>query len=390
MSSRRRPPGANQPPPRSADTGRAPSRGAKSRPRGARSRATPSRRRAILFRAIPVAAALAVVAVAWWFVRGRDPIARGQDLHLAAFEAAFRERGMKVPPGGPREGVWGSRLLPTVRRPGVGWVHAPQEDPPRFRIDERGFQHWEPTAPPVLHVAVFGGSVAFGSCASSAERTWWAVMGRRLEKGDLPARVTVIAAGAWKTRQVVAALEDLAKDVELDVVVHLGGLNDLTNGAYATTFHGDPAPTLDGSPWTVEYHAGDYGARVKDYLAQVGRSAEIARGRGARMLVALQPALFEKRPRTRIEDELLRNTVAVYERDEAFPLSYGRMREGLEVLARAGGIDFLDASRAFEAESRTTFMDLWHFSDPGHEALGRMVAEAILRMRPIGEPDAGR
>jgi lysophospholipase L1-like esterase len=56
------------------------------------------------------------------------------------------------------------------------------------------------------------------------------------------------------------------------------------------------------------------------------------------------------------------------------------MREGLRVRAASGTLRFLDCSRIFDQERATTFSDLWHFSDTGHEILGKMMAQEIAAM----------
>ena len=48
------------------------------------------------------------------------------------------------------------------------------------------------------------------------------------------------------------------------------------------------------------------------------------------------------------------------------PASFDRFREKR---AEAGKLDWLDASRLFNGETATSFTDLWHFPDPGHELL---------------------
>jgi lysophospholipase L1-like esterase len=56
------------------------------------------------------------------------------------------------------------------------------------------------------------------------------------------------------------------------------------------------------------------------------------------------------------------------------------MKTGLEALAQADGVSFVDCSGVFDAERATTFTDLWHFPDPGHALLADRLAPALLEI----------
>lgn len=56
--------------------------------------------------------------------------------------------------------------------------------------------------------------------------------------------------------------------------------------------------------------------------------------------------------------------------------SYEGLRAGLRALEARGVLRFVDVSRIFEGQP-TTFVDLWHFADPGHAILADRLAEAI-------------
>jgi len=107
----------------------------------------------------------------------------------------------------------------------------------------------------------------------------------------------------------------------------------------------------------------------------------------------LQPSLAERTHRTRIEETLLRGALTPHASAEALTRSYQTMREGLRVRAASGTFRFLDCSRIFDQERATTFSDLWHFSDIGHEILGKTMAREIATMlqNPDGrtKPDPG-
>jgi hypothetical protein len=168
--------------------------------------------------------------------------------------------------------------------------------------------------------------------------------------------------------------------------VFLDGLNDLTNGATSRTLFGQRTATGDGSEWTPQYHAHDYEQRVADYLTIIGGAAELSARLGARMLVVLQPSLAERAHRTRTEERLLDGALIPHTSAEALTRSYEAMREGLRARAASGALRFLDCSRIFDQERATTFSDLWHFSDIGHEILGQAMAREIAPM--LQSPDA--
>jgi hypothetical protein len=45
----------------------------------------------------------------------------GEDINRQAWEASFTERGLPVPPQGPREGYWGDRLAHPTYDEVFGW-----------------------------------------------------------------------------------------------------------------------------------------------------------------------------------------------------------------------------------------------------------------------------
>jgi hypothetical protein len=285
-----------------------------------------------------------------------------------------------VPASGPREGYWGARLPAKVSDPRLGWREAPLSIPGLVDVDADGFQHYTPALSTSRHVVILGGSVAFGSYASSTSTTYFHLLGTELERLGQPAELTIIAAGAWKTRQEVAALGSLGERFRPGVVVLLDGLNDLTNGATSHDLYGDRVPTSDGSRWSLSYHAHDYAQRTTDYLALVDEAVEITRGLGAELLVVLQPSLVERARRTALEERLLAASLRPHTSAQALVDSYSKMRRGLEERAALGTLRFLDASRLFDHETATTFADMWHFSDPAHVILGTAMARAIATM----------
>lgn len=334
-----------------------------------------------IFAASPSVVALGIMAVAFYCWRiWNDPIRRGQDLNKAAWEATFLERGETIPESGPRDGYGGTRLNHNRDHPdrAVRFIVKPARSPGLFDIDENGEQHWSASAPgKKTRIAIVGASVAWGAYASSVDRTYFAVVGRELEARGLPVEFDIVATGAWKSSQELAALRWYLKRQSPSWIVLLDGLNDLTIGATVDSFVNENVTFADGR---VATHVGDYEARVLSYLSNMEQAAALADGVGARLLVVLQPSLIEKAHWTRLEEVLARNTLASFPSGEQMALCYGAMRHGLAQLERAGKLSWLDASHPFDQETATTFTDIWHFADRGQELLGKAMAGRIAEL----------
>jgi hypothetical protein len=340
----------------------------------------PGRLKLVVFALTPAAVLAAVLAAIflWW----RRP--EGKLLNRLAWESTFSERGAPVPPQGPRDGYWGARLGPKIGDSKLGWHEAPVSQADLLDVDAQGLQRYRTAASPKRRVLIIGGSVAFGSYASSIATTYFHVLGTELERRGTPADLTIAAAGAWKGLQEGAALELYGTSLRPDLTVLLDGLNDLTVGATSRKLFAQ-------STETQFPHAHDWDQRVADYLEIVRRAGIFARiGNGAALIV-LQPSLAERAARTAIEAHLL-DTSLVTLASPAEPLqrSYQAMREGLARLEQSGTLYFLDCSRVFDGERATTFTDLWHFSDFGHRLLAIAMAEKIVPiLRAMGSPGEG-
>ncbi len=330
-----------------------------------------------------------VLAVAGYrlYVDRLSPSARGRSLSRKAFEATFLERGLEVPESGPRDGFWGSRLSRPTPDARLGWRVTGEREPGLFEMDADGCQHYRPDGEPVARILVLGGSVAWGAYASSVQTVYFSVLGRALERAGLPVDITVLAAGAWKSHQDVQGLMvRLAAGESYDLVLFLNGLNDLTGGPTADTlYNGAPVSTLltDASSEVDEEpgkrpHQGDFAERVRAYLANMTRAAERARESGTPLLIALQPSLPERAAPSGIERTLLDGLAASSGRIEEYRAAYHSLRRGLADLAKQDGVDYVDLSRLFADETATTFVDTWHFTDPGHALLGERLADALV------------
>jgi lysophospholipase L1-like esterase len=298
--------------------------------------------------AIPLAGA---VALAWYAHIRFARLPSGEALNRMAWEANFTERGLPVPPGGPRDGYWGARMPGQVKDPEMGWHEAEAHMPGLVEEDANGLQRLE-TPGAQAHLLIIGGSVAWGAYASSIETTYIAKLARTLAAHGYPVNVTVLAAGAWTSEHELKALRLRGLALAPDVVMIFDGLNDLTLGNASED------------------------ERVTAYLDRMREARDLARAQGASIVFALQPMLLDKR-RTAIEERVL--GLSLDTAGQARVTSgYERMRAGLRELAKADVVSFVDCSGAFDAERATTFTDLWHFPDPGHALLADRLAPAVL------------
>jgi hypothetical protein len=337
-----------------------------------------------IFAALPTVVAGTVFLL--WYRYYTDPVRRGQELNRLAWEASFTERGQPVPKSGPREGYWGRRIGASQPDPdpAIRWVPRAVFFRDLVEIDEDGYQKCLSPAAKKANIVILGASVGFGASASSIATTYFMVLGKELDALGTPADIVVVATGAWKSSQELAALKRYGKEHRPDLIVFLDGLNDLTNGATAAALFGEETETPDGSPWHHTYHSHDYEDRVKGYLSNMRQAADIAGRLNSKLLIVLQPSLAEKKDRSRIEEQLLRGSLQPHSSAQALEQSYEQMRQGLSELARSGKAHFLDCSRTFDEEKATTFSDLWHFSDCGHKVLGQAMAREIAPLLKEG------
>ena len=332
-----------------------------------------------VFAAIPAVVAGGAVFAIWRLTD--DPVERTLDIVQSAWESSYSERNLPVPPSGPRDGYWSAKVSPKPKHPVTGWAEPPYNEPGILEIDRNGMQFFMPTkSKPEFKILIVGGSVASGTYASGVDTTYFHQLGSMLDAKGVGCQIVVYAAGAWKSVQDVAAFKHFVDSIgKPDLVVFLNGLNDLTNGANADVLYDVPVKTKDGSPWTAEYHEHDYDARVDKYLKNMTSAAEFAGENEIGMLVALQPALFEKTPLAAIEQKLLLGSLVFHKDDSAEELakSYQTIRSGLSDLVDQGSVSFVDCSRIFDSDAKTMYTDLWHFADVGHQRLAEVLEPKI-------------
>lgn len=300
--------------------------------------------------AIPLAGA---VALAWYAHARLGQLPSGEALNRRAWTANFRERGLPVPPGGPRDGYWGARMPPQTKDPDLGWREAEAHMPGLVEEDAAGLQRLE-TPGARAHLLIIGGSVAWGAYASSIETTYFARLARALAAHGHPVKISVLAAGAWTSEHEWKALRQRGLALSPDVVMFFDGLNDFTLGNASED------------------------ERVTAYLSRMREARDLARARGAHVVFALQPMLLNK-SRTAIEDRILELSLDAAGQARVRN-GYARIRSGLQELARGDGTSFVDCSGVFDGERATTFTDLWHFPDPGHTLVADRLAPALLEV----------
>jgi len=308
----------------------------------------------IFFWAILLAIPAAAAAGLWAYWRSRHyDLPSGKKLNRAAWEASFTERGEPVPKDGPRDGYWGSRMKAWTRADDLGWHESEIHLPGLVDVDASGLQR---VGPPGArwHVLVLGGSVAWGAYASSIRETYFARLADRLAAAGTPARITVLAAGAWTTDNELKAFRARGLALSPDVALFLNGMNDLTQGKGVAE-----------------------DARVRAYLDHMHEARDLAETKGIATVFALQPALAGKRRKTPLEERVLE---LMADKGALVPTAYPSMRVGLRGLASHETTTVVDCSDAFSEESATTFTDIWHFADPGHALLAECLAAGL---RPV-------
>ena len=143
----------------------------------------------------------------------------GKNLNADAWNASYYERNLRPPVDGPREGFWMSRLGGKQEHASLGWIEKPNQIPGKVAVEEDGLQYYHSRKSNPATVMIVGGSVAWGSYASSINNTYFHVLGEELDRTDTPANLIIVAAGAWKSSQELVASRILRADRHVDAVV---------------------------------------------------------------------------------------------------------------------------------------------------------------------------
>ncbi len=308
-----------------------------------------SPRRRAVFMALTLTVGAAGAGLVWIAYQSLRPLA-GEELNRAAWAATFRERGLAVPPGGPRDGFWGARMPGWTKDDELGWFEPEAHLAGLVEEDAQGLQRYAGSG---RHLLIVGGSVAWGAYASDIEATYFAQLARRLGAAGWPLRLTILAAGAWTSDNEVKAFRSRGLATGPEVVLFLDGVNDFTQGE------------------------GTEDERVARYLDRMCEARDLARARGITIVFALQPSLLQKPDKSRLERRIVELSGHAAQ-DDLLRHGYPRLRDGLAALARDGNSSFVDCSGAFDGERATTITDIWHFSDPGHRLLAEALARGLL------------
>ena len=275
----------------------------------------------------------------FWINQGWDgenlAIMDGVELNKRAWQATFDERGLVPSYSGPREGFWGAALT------------AGEHDSERIDI-EGDVQEIVSGNGSDVRILILGGSVAMGAYATSEETTYFGQLGRMLEEGGIQAHIRVIANGALTSNDELSHLISTGFDFNPDFVIMLNGLNDL----FLLTLKDE--------------------RKLKYYESNMRNVAKLCQERGVHAVFAPQPSIMHK-PLSLIEIEILRRTVVP---PKMLPL-YESMCASLRDICDDYDATFVDAHLTFSKMKETTFTDVWHFTDPGHEALAQVLRDAL-------------
>ena len=280
---------------------------------------------------------------------GKSPLS-GVELNQRAWESSFEERGMSVPPDGPREGYWGSKVSPKAGTQGLRYIERELNIPGLVAVDSDGFQSVGPEDAEI-RILILGGSVAYGAYASTFENTYFAKMARILDAKGISAHVNILATGAWVSHDELAAFVLKGLDKNPDIVIFFNGLNDLTN--------------IDT----------DYERRVDEYLSNMRKAKKIALSYNMEVVYLMQPFLLYKEQKTALEKRLmeLSGDIANLRR------WYEAIGNGLREFS-GEKVHIIDFSTVLSKEKRTTFSDQWHFSDFGHEIIAQTLANHLAEI----------
>jgi lysophospholipase L1-like esterase len=287
----------------------------------------------------------------------------GKGLNGRAWRASYTERHQPVPPAGaPREGFWGVKLLP-VPDPHLGLILPERHVPDMFDIDRYGCQYAFSAPRPKLRILIVGGSVAAGAYASNLHRTYFKLLAGRLGRLGHRVEIVVQATGGWTSKEELNAFKYRINqlDPDPDFVIFLDGLNDVTL-----------------------YPQFSEERRVRQYLGRMREARDFALANHIKVIFSPQPFLPEKETQTGLERLILAES---YHPLDELVKAYTDLRMGLQRLCMPGKVFYMDCSDAFANRPFTTFADIWHFGDPGHNLLAR---EMALKLEPLLHPEEVR
>ena len=315
---------------------------------------SPGRER--LFKTITVAAIVSLGAFAYLGWRYHRTQNEGLLLLHRAWVATYADRHLTVPPRGPRDGIQ-IRSNRLIRDPWMGTREVPLAAPNGPKIDIGGFQYAAIPPHPKLDILIIGASVAWARFATTTNRAYFNQLVRRLERLGHPVRLSILATHGWKSSNEYLAFKNKGLPLRPDAVIFISGLNDATLEVRDT-------------PETV----------VATYLGRMKEIRDLALQRGIRVIYTAQPFLPEKEKKTELEEAILRTYYPSDKPLKELVWMNRKIRDGLASLCIPGSVWFVDSSGTFDKETATTFVDLWHFTDPGQAMFAEFLAR---RMDPI-------
>ncbi len=273
----------------------------------------------------------------------KNPV--GYKLREKAWKSSFSERGLGIPPGGPREGLRGEGITPV--NCAVSDCNFKKNIPGLIEVDANGFQRLGKLEKPYPSILIIGGSVAWGAGASDIANTYFSRLYDMLKDEYPDTGISVLAAYASTSGTDLSYFVNKGLDTKPDIVVFLNGLNDIT---------------VKGSLRQSD---------ASDYILNMKIAERLAERNGITTVIVRQPFPGGKKHKTELEERILGLSRDDY--DKTIVPLYNYIGHALEKMAETEGIYYIDAADCFENETATTFNDQWHFSDPGH----RLLAEKI-------------
>ncbi|HKQ33213.1 MAG TPA: SGNH/GDSL hydrolase family protein, partial [Thermodesulfobacteriota bacterium] len=150
----------------------------------------------------------------------------GYKLRKEAWEASFSERGLRIPAGGPREGLRGEGVTPL--KCAASDCNFSKLVPGIIELNDDGVQSVGKGENPYPHILIVGGSVAWGAGASDISNTYFSKLYGML-KNDYPdTRISVLAYYGSTSNTDLISFVRKGLDTKPDLVIFLNGLNDLT------------------------------------------------------------------------------------------------------------------------------------------------------------------
>jgi hypothetical protein len=327
----------------------------------------------------------------------------GQELNKVAWDSTFQERKLPAPPHGPRDGWEGKGLGPTKPDPDLQYtLTSPVRIGKYVDVNEEGFQIVGDPRTAQYRILILGGSVGFGAYASDIQHTYFSRMLDYLKSQNQSVVIYVLATHGWRTRNELAALEKYGLAIKPNLVLFVDALNDLSMQGDLVRWPSYPKPRnilpsfiynsdTNVLAYVLKVHRTDFKNQrpykeaylqrpVEAYLENMQRAKLLGQKNGFQVAYLLQPFILEKTHLSYLEKKILNghNSPGLY---PEMISSFQKLRKGLVAVSDDKTTFFHDCSAVFADIKETTFTDLWHFTDPGHEVFAQCASAAVLQVR---------